>query len=224
MVVRSRDAWLATIAAVVGASELACKKDSSDGPALAREVPSVTASASATVASTPSETASASASAMTSATASASAMASASAPPVGTGIPIGNIGNIGNLRIGNACGAGHPNPSCGATVQVKGPTAVISTSVTGAATGDERVVAMMRPRLRNCANKGLAVDPTETGKAVVTIAVGANGEVATSNVTSSSGLGASTAACMAAAFRNATFPSGAPRSLVVTIVQRIEER
>jgi len=219
---RSRDAWLATIAAVLGASELACKKDSNDGPAVAREVPSVTASASASVAATaPSETASASA--MTSATASASAMSS-SAPPVGTGIPSGNLGQIGQVGHAAACGGGHPNPSCGATVYVKGPTAVISTSVTGAATGDERVVAMMRPRLRNCANKGLAVDPTETGKAVVTIAIGANGEVATSSVTSSTGLGASTVACMAVAFRSATFPAGAQRSVVVTIMQRIEER
>jgi len=215
----SRDAWLATIAAVLGTSELACKKDSSDGPAVAREVPSVTASASASVATAPSETAS------TEVVASASATASASAAPVGTGIGIGNIGtgNIG--RIGHAaCGVGRTNPSCGATVDIGGPVAVISTTVTGAASGDERVVAMMRPRLRGCANKGLAMDPTQTGKAVVTIAIGANGEVATSNVTSSTGLGASTVACMAAAFRSATFPAGAPRSVVVTIAQRIEQR
>jgi hypothetical protein len=48
MMIRSRDAWLATIAAVLGASELACKKDN-DGPAAAREVPSASASSTAPV-------------------------------------------------------------------------------------------------------------------------------------------------------------------------------
>jgi hypothetical protein len=96
--------------------------------------------------------------------------------------------------------------------------------MTGAANGDERVVASLRPRLRSCANRGLAVDPTETGSAVVTIAVGANGEVTSSTVTKSTGLGAQTVACMARVFQPATFGAGAARALVVTITQKIEDR
>jgi hypothetical protein len=216
---RSREAWLAAMAAVLGVSDGACKKDATDAPAAVREVTSVAASASA-----PALIVAASASEVASVSVSPSASASAEKT---IGLP--GTGTTAQRHVPASCGArisdlkdigGPGEQSCGASREVKAPTAIIAATVTGAATGDERAIASTRPRLRTCANKGLTLDPNETGKAVITVAVAANGEVASSNVTSSNGLGAQTTACMASVLRRATFDAGAARSLVVTIVQK----
>src|SRR5438105_4168439 len=104
---RSREAWLAAMAAVLGVSDVACKKDATDAPATVREVASASASASA---SAPVEVASAPVP-ETSASAIASASASAKPKPVDTGIGIGSIGGHDNLRL--SCGA---RAACGASV------------------------------------------------------------------------------------------------------------
>ena len=207
--------------AVLGVSDAACKKDATDAPAAVREITSVVATA-------PSASASPSSTATESATASASVTPSASVSSASTSTVVSAPPRLG----GASCGATHgpglleheslQQVACGARPEVRPPRANVTTTFTGAASGDERVIGAARPRLRNCANKGLVVDPTETGKAVVTIAVGANGDVTSSSVTSSAGLGAQTTACMASAFRIMTFPAGAARSIVVTIVQTIE--
>ena len=205
---RSREAWLAAMAAVLGVSDGACKKDATEAPAAVREIASV---AAATV---PSASATASSS---TAIESATASASASVAPSVSVATVTRVTDPGMLRSDSLQQA-----ICGARPEVRAPRANVTTTFTGAASGDERVIGAARPRLRNCANKGLMVDPTETGKAVVTIAVGGGGDVTTSSVTSSAGLGPQTTACMASAFRTMAFGAGAARSIVVTIVQTIE--
>lgn len=200
--------------AVLGVSDGACKKDASatDAPAAVREVASVAASAVAV----PSASDTASASTNEFASASASPSASASVPKPGLS-GIVTSPHHAQYESSAICGVS-------SRVDVQGPKAVIATKVMGAVGGDERVIASTRPRLRSCANKGLQSDPNETGTAVVTVAVAANGEVTTSSVKSSSGLGGSTVACMASVFRHAAFDAGTSRSLVVTIVQTHEAR
>jgi hypothetical protein len=213
----SADAWLAAIAAALGVSDVACSRDSTNAPAAVREVTSVALVDSVAAI----ETASAAPSAMDTASAAPSTVASggvggrhetpASCGAIGT---IGHLNEIRNMPITQqACGAPAPRNV--------GPRAVIAAKVTGATGIDERVVGAARPRLRLCANKGLQNDPNETGKAVVTVVIGPNGDVTSSTLTSASGLAATTTACMAAVFRNVTFQNAA-HSVVVTIVQTHE--
>jgi hypothetical protein len=112
--------------------------------------------------------------------------------------------------------------SCGASLpQARpSPTAVVQTTVTGAATpGDERVVLSARPRLRACANQALAQDPSQQGTLVVSISVAANGDVTTATVTRNGGLNAQSAACMSGVMRRLSFDAGGARMLTVTIAQ-----
>jgi hypothetical protein len=243
---RTRDAWLAAIAATLGLTEEACRAKET-APAAAREAPSASASASAPIVAeiapsasaevAPSATASAMASASSSAAPRASAstlaqllgdpkaldpkileqlQASCGAPAISTGT-IG-IGTIGTGRIGPQ------NLSCGATPGTNHPTtpslrAEISTSVNNGAAGDDRVVAMLRARLRNCANHALQQDPSQQGRLLVITHIAANGEVTNATVASNSGLSESCATCMARAVRTAQFPTGAQRVISITVNQ-----
>jgi hypothetical protein len=237
---RSREAWLAGFAAVLGISEEACRRETAPQ---AHEVASATASATASapvVAQVaPSETASAET--VPSATASAAPSASASVAPivmtpqdithticgarpqniVPFNASCGAIGMPTTLGVGS--GIGPHNNACGATVNpsrtTSAPQAVIAVNIVNGAPGDDRVAASLRPRFRACGNQALAQDPTQQGKLVVSAAIAANGDVNAVTIDSNSGLSASSAQCMLRAVRNASFPTGTARKIQIVIVQ-----
>lgn len=222
---RSRDAWLAVIAAALGVGEDACKRDVKDAPAAVREVPSASASVSVSVAApAPSESASsipiASASAAPSASASVRAedlakLLTGTPGPPATSLTIGTIGTgIGVGNIHNSCGATAIRPIDTA------PTANVAVSAIGGVPGDERIVALMRGKLRACANQALKQNPNEQGKLLVRVTVGPNGDVTSTAIASNAGLSDASAQCMSRSMRSASFPaSSAARTLDVTITQ-----
>jgi hypothetical protein len=203
MKIRSRDAWLATIAAALGASEIACNKDAKEGPAVAREVPS--ASTSATVAaSAPSETASAE----VVASASAAPSATASAAPTSTKLVGGAGTGIGHMACGRACGASSArmDPQPNVTLNMLGPPN----------NDDLRVVQSgLRARIRSCAIDAAKKDSNTQGNAILTIAVDAHGAVTRVDA-QDSGLGEAVA-CMKSAARNVKFSEGAARTIRVDV-------
>lgn len=237
---RNRDAWLAAIATALGISEEACRRD-----AATQVQPVATVAASA--ASAPSVAASVeiapSASVATTTTASVAPSASASvaivAKPAPTQAP--NLQELSQAICG-AVPQNMRNASCGATTQtlrippgngacggsvgpgpsanpVRGPTAVIAVSLTGGASGDEHVATNFRPRFRACANQALAQDPSQQGRLVIVAAIGTNGDVRTADVSTNSGLSASSAQCMLRMVKNAQFPAGAARTVTLVINQ-----
>jgi len=108
----------------------------------------------------------------------------------------------------------------GATTTLPTPVIDIQASVSGGSSGDDRIVATARPRLRACANQALQTNPTLLqGKVVVSLTVGATGEVTSSTVAGNTGLSPTAAACMAARMRSLQFPAGTARTLSVAIVQ-----
>jgi hypothetical protein len=247
---RTRDAWLAAIAAALGISEDACRHDaapqlqqvasaaaSSIAPIIALTAPS----ASADVAPSASTNAIASASATPNATAApnASALLAILSKQAPTTMPQDMQAICGasvqtrrqNIPGNGSCGAIPSNMnrfpgngSCGGVgaplqPQTAHPAAVVSVSLTSGAAGDDHVAAALRPRFRNCANQALAQDPSQQGKLVIAAAVAANGEVTTAAVASNTGLSGNSAQCMARIVRNAQFPAGAARTIMIAIVQ-----
>ena len=238
--VRSRDAWLATIAAVLGASELACKKDAVDGPAAVREVPSASAYASASppivgsaeggttqfgsvAASAPSDTASAAASASAAPSASAAskgmteremalAIASVLGPPPPTSSSIG-LGTIGIGRVEhNACGVGRVNPSCGAMPPRREPQATINVQLLGGSEDDRRTVQTnIRARMQRCAGNAVANDPNTHGDTTLQVAIDDHGTV--THVDAQGALPEGVTACMKSSARTVKFAEGAARTI-----------
>ncbi len=229
---RSRDAWLAVIAAALGVSEAACTRDGKDAPTAVHDVPSATTSSAIVAAIAPSASADLAPSAssvVASASAAPSASAVASATPVpkpselqllgisnaacGAVVPRNDLQNLPNLRV---------NPSCGATANpepIRGPTAEVQVHVQNGAAGDDRVVASLRARLRACANNGLKQDPTMQGKLVISASIPANGEVTTTSIAQNAGLSEAVAQCMSRGVRNASFPAGAARTVQIFVNQ-----
>jgi hypothetical protein len=216
---RTREAWLAAMAAVLGVSDGACKKDDSvDAPAAVREVPS--ASASASVAATaPSESASTEVAASASVAPSASVVASAT--PTVTGIGLGNIGTLGTIGHG-ACGLAHVNPACGARASNQEPTTNVNLQLIGSDSADDRRVVQtnLRARMRACANNAAKNDPNIQGSGVLELAIDAHGAV--TRVDSPAGnLPESALGCMKTGAHSVKFAEGAARTIRVQLqVQR----
>jgi hypothetical protein len=214
---RSKQAWLAAVAAALGVTDAACHRDATEGPAAVREVPSASAMAMAT-----SVEPEASASAAKMEEAAPSTTVSVSTPDASVGLASGigsgsvtrGIGNIGSV----ACGA--VATVCGARV-MQVPTANVTVSLgVGSAAGDERSATTVRGRLRACANRALNVDPTMQGKVTIALAIGPTGAVTTTTIVANSGLSASDTACMTTALKNTAFAStGAARTVTVMIAQ-----
>jgi TonB family protein len=80
-------------------------------------------------------------------------------------------------------------------------------TLTGGATvsGADRVVATLRGRFKACYQKGLNVDPTMSGKVVISAKIGPNGEVSSADVASSSGLSPEVTSCIASTVKRAQF-------------------
>ncbi len=209
---RSREAWLAAIAATLGVSD-ACKRDATNAPAAVREVPSVSASASV-AASAPSETASTDpiASAVPSTSASTASTASAKPP---------DLRNVGGIGTGHgACGF-RVNPACGAVARPQEPTPTVNVQLFGGLGNDNAIAqSQLRSRMRTCAINGAKQDPNEQGDVQLQLDIDAHGTV--TNVRSpGTRLGASTTQCMQRAARAITFAEGTARTLNVNVhVQR----
>ncbi|HEY2370889.1 MAG TPA: AgmX/PglI C-terminal domain-containing protein, partial [Polyangiaceae bacterium] len=170
---------------------------------------STNAVASASASATPNATAAPNASALL-------AILSKPAPQDMQGICGASVQNQLQKVPGNgACGG------VGAPLQPQTahPAAVVNVSLTSGAAGDDHVAAALRPRFRNCANQALAQDPSQQGKLVIAAAVAANGEVTTTAVASNTGLSGNSAQCMARIVRNAQFPAGAARTIMIAVVQ-----
>jgi hypothetical protein len=75
----------------------------------------------------------------------------------------------------------------------------------GNVSGADRVVATLRGRFKACYQKGLNVDPTMSGKVVITAKIGPNGEVSSADVASSSGLSPDVTSCIATTVKRAQF-------------------
>lgn len=226
----TKEAWLTALATVLGVSESACRNAKHDDPAAVRDVPPASAPAVVVAASAP-EPVIASVAPSASAPPSASAVATPSPTTseiasmigaIGTGAPspfgsigVGNIGTIGRSPHAN-CGA-----SCGARSQQQQPTAQVGLSYSnGGHPEDQRMLAVLRPRMRSCANKGLQTDPNEQGRVTLMITIAANGDVTNAVVVNNTGVGAGTAACMATGAKQATFVAmPTSRQLQLAIVQ-----
>ena len=210
---RSRDAWLAAIAAALGVSDAACKRDATNAPAVAKEIASASSSSSssATVASSaPSETANAEVIA-------SAPLPSATAAPLAataTATPSGGLGGIGIGRINPACGA---RAACGATATPREPTANVNVQVLDGGEHDAPVAqTQLRARVRNCANNGIRNDPNERGRLVLQIAIDAHGAVTRVDRLGTT-IGETTSACMQNAARAVKFPEGTARTIRVQV-------
>lgn len=142
--------------------------------------------------------------------------------PVQGGGRGGGLGGIGGGTQGSGTGAG-----AGAERVVKGPTGdaqIGGTTASVPVSGADRVVAGLRPKFKRCYEAGLAQDPGMSGKVVIAAKIGPNGEVASADVASNSGLSPSVASCIAGHVKRATFDapggSGSTLNIPVTFVQQ----
>ncbi len=127
----------------------------------------------------------------------------------------GGLAGIGNSGGGGGGGAGKEQA-------VKGPTgdAQIGATTASVPVSDaERVVAGLRPRFRNCYNKGLAQDPGMAGGVTIVTKVAPNGEVTAADASNNSGLSPDVVACIQRVVKNAQFtgPGGSGSTINIPI-------
>ena len=114
----------------------------------------------------------------------------------------------------------------GTQTATAGPTGVAQVGVaiaTVAVPNADSVVASLRGRFRSCYQKGLLEDSTMSGKVTISVKVGSNGEVMSSDVVSSAGLSPTVSRCIADVAKRATFSApgggGSTLQIPVTFVQ-----
>lgn len=134
----------------------------------------------------------------------------------------GGLAGIGVTGGGNGNGAG-----AGKEQAVKGPTGdaqIGATSASVPVSDAERVVAGLRPRFKNCYNKGLSVDPSMAGSVTIVAKVAPNGEVSAADASNTSGLSPEVVACIQKVVKNAQFTgpggSGSTINIPVKFVQQ----
>ena len=132
----------------------------------------------------------------------------------------GGLAGIGNSGGGGGGGAGKEQA-------VKGPTgdAQIGATTASVPVSDaERVVAGLRPRFRNCYNKGLAQDPGMAGSVTIVTKVAPNGEVTAADASNNTGLSPDVVSCIQRVVKNAQFTgpggSGSTINIPVKFVQQ----
>ena len=115
---------------------------------------------------------------------------------------------------------GHETATAGPTGIAQVGVPVTSIPVPGA----DATVAGLRGRFRSCYQTGLLSDSTMAGKVVISARIGPNGEVASSDIASISGLSPSVGQCIAGVVKRATFSAtgngGATLQIPVTFVQQ----
>lgn len=121
-------------------------------------------------------------------------------------------------------GAAPPSSSTPKVAGPKGDVQLGGTTATPPLANGDRVVAGLRPRVRQCYQQGLNSDPSMSGKIVLSVKVGPNGEVHSATASSNVGMSPAVVACVQRVFRMAQFeaPGGggstmsAPMTFVVT--------
>jgi TonB family protein len=87
----------------------------------------------------------------------------------------------------------------------------------------DRVIAGLRPRFKNCYQAGLNSDPTMSGKVVVMVRVGPNGEVSSASMVSSSGMSQAAVECVVRQLKAPQFEAigggGSTLNVPLTFVQ-----
>jgi hypothetical protein len=131
--------------------------------------------------------------------------------------------------IGGSTSAGASSGS-GTVTQVAGPRAaepqIAGVSSSAQVSGLEATVARLRPGFKLCYQKGLSVDPTMSGKVVISAKIGPNGEVSSTDVVSNAGLSADVVSCIQNKIKRAEFspPAGGGSSTVNIPVSFVQQK
>jgi hypothetical protein len=146
----------------------------------------------------------------------------AASPAPAPGTAGGGLSGIGSTGSDKISGSGSGSAGIGSS-QVPGPRGnanVGGVSVSGGNVSNAaRVVAGLRPRFRNCFNKGLQENPDAQGSVRLTIKIGPSGEVAGVAPAPAGNLPAPVVACVVSATRNAQFdaPTGGSAIILVPV-------
>jgi len=137
--------------------------------------------------------------------------------------PGGGSGGLGS--IGTTTGAG--GGGAGKETAVAGPTGKVdvgATTATVAVANAGAVVAGLRAGFRSCYNAGLNVDPTMSGRVMLSVKISPNGEVSSADPSGNTGLSDSVVQCLIKKVRNAQFdapgPTGSTLQIPITFVQQ----
>ncbi|MGA2449013.1 MAG: AgmX/PglI C-terminal domain-containing protein [Polyangiaceae bacterium] len=127
----------------------------------------------------------------------------------GAGGPIqpgGNAGSLQNLQGAGQTGGASTSAGTAAKVVPVGKVDLGASSMSVPVSNAEAVIRRdIHPGAKRCYQKGLEVDPTQSGKIVVLIKVAPNGEVDSASVVSNTGLTPGVASCIVSAARRAKF-------------------
>jgi hypothetical protein len=108
---------------------------------------------------------------------------------------------------------------------VPGEVVLEAPRVTGGQVPDAaRVVAGLRPRMRQCYGVGLDLRPTMKGKLTITAKVASNGAVSSADVTANTGIISAVAACCAAAVRRAQFTVDGDKDVSIAFSMTFEPK
>ncbi len=244
---RSRDAWLTLFAAALGVDAASCRKQATptSDDASSTEVVAVTAAMPST--EPVDASVAVDASVLTDAADAAKPVASKqpmdetqrsllallssdAGDVLGGELVAGDSGLL--IGLGNSCGATMNRPrlnqACGASaIAPQGglsniPVADTTVSiVSGEKANDQRTLASMRPSIRGCFARELSVNPTTPdGRVTFTLAILANGDVASVTMGSST-LPTDDTSCISRRLQAASFAApGSNRTLVINVVQK----
>jgi hypothetical protein len=129
------------------------------------------------------------------------------------------LGSLGSTHGGGG--------GAGTETHVAGPTGKVdvgATTTTVAIANVGAVVAGLRAGFRACYNAGLNVDPTMSGRVMMSVKVAPNGEVSGVDPSGNTGLSDGVVQCLIRKIRNAQFdapgPSGSTVQIPVTFIQQ----
>jgi len=136
----------------------------------------------------------------------------------------GKGGGLANIGGGTGATAGSGAGGERAVAGPKGDAQTGAVSASVPVSDADRVIAGLRPKFKNCYQKGLAGDPNMSGKVIVAAKIAPTGEVDKADIASNTGLSPEVASCIARAVRNANFAapggSGSTIQIPVTFVQQ----
>jgi hypothetical protein len=127
----------------------------------------------------------------------------------GAGGPIqpgGGAGSLQNLQGAGETGGASTSAGTAAKVVPVGKVDLGASSMSVPVSNAEAVIRRdIHPGAKRCYQKGLELDPNQSGKIVILIKVAPNGEVDSASVVSNTGLSAGVASCIASTARRAKF-------------------
>lgn len=113
-----------------------------------------------------------------------------------------------------------PSASSSAPTRPRVDVSLGGTTATVPVPNADRVLAGLRPRFRNCYQKGLDSDPTMSGRLAISVRVAPSGEVLSASMVSNTGLSPGAADCVVRAIKATQFEviGGAGSTLTLPIV------